>query len=124
GSTLQATSGTVSPATSPSFNISTGFPGGGNVIENFETPNETWYVTGYGYDTAYLNAAAAHDGATGLDLTGPDWFCRTDAGAQVKAGDTLSVWLQFAGAADGRAYFGFGASNFGTLSFVAAPNTN
>ena len=32
--------------------------------------------------------------------------------------------MQFSGAADGRAYFGFGASSAGTLSLVAAPNTN
>ena len=54
---------------------------------------------------------------------GNDWIYRTDAGAQLHAGDTVSVWLQFAGAADGRAYFGFGASSSGTLSLVAAPNT-
>jgi hypothetical protein len=128
--TLQATSATlpaVPAVTSASFNItagSSGGGGGGNVIEGFENPNETWYYTGYGYDTAYLNTAAAHDGTYGLDLTGNDWFYRTDAGAQVNAGDTLSLWLKFAGTADGRAYFGFGASNAGTLSLVAAPNTN
>jgi len=33
------------------------------------------------------------------------------------------VWLKFAGSANGRAYFGFGASATGTLSLVAAPNT-
>ena len=32
--------------------------------------------------------------------------------------------MQFSGRADGRAYFGFGASSAGTLSLVAAPNTN
>src|SRR5262249_28781727 len=48
---------------------------------------------------------------------------RSDAAAQVQAGDTLSVWVRFAGSANGRAYFGFGASSAGTLSLVAAPNT-
>ncbi len=124
GYTLVATSGTLTSHPSASFNITTGYQGTGNLIEGFENPNENWYVTGYGYDTAYLNTAAAHDGTYGLDLTGQDWFYRTDAGAQVKAGDTLSVWVQFAGAANGRAYFGFGASSAGTLSIVAAPNSN
>jgi hypothetical protein len=41
----------------------------------------------------------------------------------VTQGESVSVWLRFAGAADGRAYFGFGASPLGTLSLVAAPNT-
>jgi hypothetical protein len=54
---------------------------------------------------------------------GSDWIYRSDAAAQVQAGDTLSVWLQFSGRANGRAYFGFGASANGTLSLVAAPNT-
>jgi hypothetical protein len=35
----------------------------------------------------------------------------------------VSVWLKFAGSADGRAYFGFGATATGTLALVAAPNT-
>src|SRR5262249_7624991 len=68
--------------------------------------------------------AAAHDGTYGLDMyNGTDWIYRNDAGAQVKAGDTLSLWVNFSGSADGRAYFGFGASASGTLSLVAAPNT-
>ena len=49
--------------------------------------------------------------------------CIAATRAQVARGDTISVWLQFAGSADGRAYFGFGASAGGTLSIVAAPNT-
>src|SRR5205823_6593651 len=36
---------------------------------------------------------------------------------------TVSTWLRFSRAADGRAYFGFGASAGGTLSLVAAPNS-
>ena len=75
--------------------------------------------------TAYLSTAAKHDGTYGLvDSNGNDWIYRNDAAVQVKQGDTISVWLEFAGAADGRAYFGFGASSGGTLSLVAAPNTN
>src|SRR5208282_4137282 len=74
--------------------------------------------------TAVDATYAAHDGNYGLDqFNSNEWIYRGDAGAQVQAGDTLSVWLQFAGSADGRAYFGFGASPYGTLSLVAAPNT-
>ena len=54
---------------------------------------------------------------------GNDWIYRNDSAAQVQQGDTISVWLKLAGSADGRAYFGFGATAGGTLSVVAAPNT-
>jgi hypothetical protein len=81
-------------------------------------------VTGFGNVSAYRARYAAHDGSYGLDMySGNDWIYRNDAGAQVKAGDTISVWLAFSGSANGRAYFGFGASAGGTLALVAAPNT-
>src|SRR5262249_11613083 len=84
----------------------------------------SWFVSGFGNVTAYRTTTAAHDGTYGLDMySGNDWLYRSDAAAQVRAGDTLSVWLKFNGTADGRAYFGFGASSAGTLSLVAAPNT-
>jgi hypothetical protein len=137
GYTLTATSGALIGATSNSFNItaaSTGGGGGsggsgggsttGTVIESFET-SEMWNIAS-GYNaTAVLATYAAHDGSYGLDqYNGNDWIYRTNAIDQVAQGDTLSVWLQFAGNADGRAYFGFGASSLGTLSLVAAPNTD
>jgi hypothetical protein len=122
--TLTAGATGVNSATSSSFTISTpGTSPNGTVIEGFETVN-TWYVSGFGDATGYLTTYAAHDGTYGLDQSaGNNWFYRKDAGAQLKAGDTASVWLQFAGSADGRAYFGFGAGDNGTLSLVAAPNT-
>jgi hypothetical protein len=93
------------------------------VIENFED-NTNWFVVGAFTPTAYLSSSAAHDGPYGLDdYDGTDWIYRNDAAAQVRQGEKLSVWLKFANVADGRAYFGFGASAFGTLSLVAAPNT-
>jgi hypothetical protein len=119
GYTLIASSGSLTGATSAAFNIATG----GNLIDGFENA-ENWNVTGFGDVNAFLSPSAAHDGSLGLDMqSGNDWMYRSDAAAQVKAGDTLSVWLQFSGSADGRAYFGFGASGGGTLSLVAAPNT-
>jgi hypothetical protein len=120
GYTLTATSGSLSGATSASFNITTS---SGNVIEDFET-SDSWFIVGATSPTAFRSTAAAHDGAWGLDdYGGNDWIYRNDAGSQVKAGDTVSVWLKFATAANGRAYFAFGATASGTLSLVAAPNT-
>jgi subtilase family serine protease len=119
GYTLVASSGSMSGATSAGFNVTTS-----TVIEGFET-SSTYYVVGATTPTAYISTTAKHDGTYGLvDSPGSDWIYRNDAAAQVKQGDTISVWLRFAGAADGRAYFGFGASAAGTLSLVAARNTN
>jgi hypothetical protein len=82
-------------------------------------------VVGGWFPTAYLSTAAKHDGAYGLvDSQGNDWIYRNNSATQVKQGDTVSVWMQFSGAATGRSYFGFGASSQGTLSLVAAANTN
>jgi hypothetical protein len=119
GYTLTAASGSLTGATSAAFNITAA--GSGNVIENFET-TETWSVVN-SPATFRRTTAAAHDGTYGLDgYGGNDWIYRTPTTA-VKAGDTLSVWLKFANQLNGRAYFGFGAGSFGTLSVVAAPNT-
>ena len=120
GYTLTAASGSLTGATSAAFNTSAA--SSSYLVEGFET-TETWYVAG-GSINAFRATYAAHDGTYGLDMrNGNGWIYRTDAAAQVKAGDTLSVWVQFAGSANGRAYFGFGASSAGTLSLVAAPNT-
>jgi hypothetical protein len=119
GFTLAGSSGSLTGATSASFNITSA----NKVIEDFES-TETWYIAGGWYASAYRASYAAHDGTYGLDdYSGNDWIYRTDSGAQLHAGDTASVWLAFSGSADGRAYFGFGASSGGTLSLVAAPNT-
>ena len=120
GYTLIAGSGSLTGATSSAFNVMAG----GTIIEDFNG-SSSWYVAGGYSPTAYLATAAAHDGTYGLDdYNGNDWIYRSDAAAQVHAGDTVSVWLRFAGSANGRAYFGFGASSSGTLSLVAAPNTH
>lgn len=122
GYTLTATSGTVSgaTATSASFSITST-----KTIEDFESGNLSLYqVVGATTPTASVSTVAAHDGKYGLrDTTGNDWIYRNDAAAQVKEGDSISVWVQLNSAADGRAYFGFGASASGTLSAVLAPNT-
>ncbi|HEV3145079.1 MAG TPA: S53 family peptidase [Gemmataceae bacterium] len=124
GYTLTATSGGLTGATSASFNISASGGGGGgngNLIEGFET-TETWNIVGS--VTASRTTQAAHDGTYGLDMAGNSgWIYRTAQPDHVQAGDTISLWLDFSGAANGRAYFGFGAGSFGTLSLVAAPNT-
>lgn len=119
GYTLVATAGSMT-ATSAGFNVATATT---TTIEAFEG-GSTYYVAGGSYATAYLSTAAKHDGTYGLvEAPSSAWIYRNDAAVQVKQGDTLSVWLNFAGAADGRAYFGFGAGSAGTLSLVAAPNT-
>jgi hypothetical protein len=65
---------------------------------------------------------------------GYEWMIREDGGSTVHVGDTVSVWTQFAGVADGRAYLGFDShdiapahaslSTGGTLAVVMAANTN
>lgn len=94
------------------------------VIEDFESGNLSLYnVLPNVSPTAFVSTLARHDGSDGLlDGPGNDWIYRTDGGAQVGRGDTLSVWVRFS-KLDGRAYFGFGSSATGTLSLTAAPKT-
>jgi hypothetical protein len=117
--TLTASSGSLTKATSSSFNILSAT----RLIEGFET-SDTWNIVGNSFISGFLSTAAAHDGTYGLvQQNNNEWIYRSDSAAQVQAGDTISVWLKFSGTADGRAYFAFGASSTGTLSLVAAPNT-
>ena len=108
-----------------------------SLIESFEGGNLNSYRSILHYlPAAHVVPAAAHDGDPGRGLLkhdGYEWLFRTDAAAQVRQGQRLSVWVQFAGAADGRAYIGFGATAAGptqdasanrTLSLVLAANTN
>jgi hypothetical protein len=82
------------------------------VIDPFDPTNKT--------ASAAVSQAAAHDGNFGLDdSNGNDWIYRDDPAAQVSQGEVISVWVSFFGGF-GRAYFGFGASNRGTLSAVLA----
>src|SRR5262249_11256717 len=119
GFRLGATSGTLTGATSASFNVTAS-----TVIEDFEQGLGQYVVLGGSYVFAGTGSYAAHDGNGGLDMAySPGWLVRTDAGAQVHQGETISAWVQFASFVDGRAYVGFGASGGGTLSVVLAPNT-
>jgi hypothetical protein len=122
--TLTPSTGTLTGTTSSSFVISATPPPGTSVLlEGFETAG-SWNVVG-GALTAVRATYAAHDGSYGLDqANGNDWLYRSDSAAQLSRGDTVSVWLDLAGAANGRAYFAFGASSGGTLSLVVAPNSN
>jgi hypothetical protein len=94
-------------------------------IEDFESGNLSQYATVGGPISEFtVSSAYKHDGNFGLGALGQNaWAYRNDAGAQVSQGQTLSVWVNFFSTADARAYFGFGASALGTLSFVLAPNT-
>jgi hypothetical protein len=106
------------------------------VIEDFGGDLSA-YTTIYRYfPSASIAPGAAHDGVGNalVKSDGFEWMVRNDAGAQVHQGETLSVWTEFAGTADGRVYFGFGAvpnhlvhsplSDGHTLALVLAPNTN
>lgn len=94
-----------------------------STIEDFDDGDITDYTFVSSCSGPTISAAAAHDGPFGLKSIGGCWIYRDDAAVQVSQGDVLSVWVQFSDAVDGRAYFGFGASAAGTLSFVLAPNT-
>ncbi len=121
GYTLAASSGTLTGIATTSFSVSA-VPTS-TLIEGFET-SSTYNVVGSSSETAYLSSTAAHDGSYGLvDTSGNDWMYRNDSAAQVKQGESISVWVQFTSTSSARAYFGFGASASGTLSIVAAPNT-
>jgi hypothetical protein len=98
-------------------------------IEDFETGGLSLYKVIDPFDptnkqaSAEVSRDAAHDGNFGLaDYNGNDWIYRDDAAAQVSQGEVISVWVRFFGGF-GRAYFGFGASNAGTLSAVLATNS-
>jgi hypothetical protein len=96
------------------------------VLENFGNGLGAYSVYGSATPNVSTTASAAHPGTgtLGLDDGGDgNWYYRTDAAGQVNPGDSLSVWVQLAGAANGRAYFGFGSNASGTLSVVLAANT-
>jgi hypothetical protein len=107
-----------------------------SVIEDFEAGSLSAYSTALRYaPSAVVLPIAAHDGLQGLvKQDGYEWMIRQDAGSTVHEGDTVSVWTQFAGAADGRAYLGFDSHDIapdhatlatgGTLAVVMAANTN
>src|SRR5262245_842730 len=93
-------------------------------LQNFDDGQLTGY-TFLGPNNASVTAAAAHDGPFGLQLGSvTEWMWRNDAAVAVQQGDTISAWVQAAGAPTGRLYVGFGASATGTLSMVLGGNTN
>jgi hypothetical protein len=124
GYTLVAGLGQLA-VTSNSFNVTST-----QTIEDFEKGsaalNPYFYAGSYPPPQLYvMGAPVAHDGNFGLaEINGNAWIYRNDAPAQVKQGETISAWVQLYNSADGRAYFGFGASSRGTLSVVLAPNTH
>lgn len=99
------------------------------LLDNFDDTSLSAYASILRYSpSAVVLDVAAQDGRKVLDKQdGYEWLVRGDAAAQVRQGQTLSVWTQFADAADGRAYVGFGARPqraSGTYSLVLAANTN
>ena len=93
-----------------------------NIIEDFESGNLDAY-TFTGSVDAVVAEEYAHDGEYGLGIVGTGWIYRNDEDVNVKQGDIISVWIMFDSIVNGRGYFGFGATEAGTLSFVVAPNT-
>ena len=121
GYTLVVSSGSLVGGVSAQFSI-LAKPTVKTLID-FESAG-TWNIVGARNPTAKRDPSAAHDGVNGLiDSNGNDWIYRNDSATRVKPGDTISTWLRFSKAADGRAYFGFGAGAGGTYSLVAAANS-
>ncbi|HEX5081206.1 MAG TPA: PxKF domain-containing protein [Blastocatellia bacterium] len=117
-------------ATAQSLNLTRGALGhviGG--LDNASLQNfDDGLLTGYTFlsvNNASVTAAAAHDGPFGLQLGSvTEWMFRNDPAVAVQQGDTISAWVQAAGApGGGRLYVGFGASDTGTLSMVLGGNS-
>jgi hypothetical protein len=107
--------------------LAVAMPKGGSAvlttIEGFESGNLSAYTFVASCSGPAVVGSPVHDGSFALSDAGSCWIFRNDAAVQVAQGDTLSAWVRFVGSTDGRAYFGFGASAAGTLSFVLAGNT-
>ena len=115
------TEGNDTIATAQSLNPTRGVLGhviGGEApvpLQNFDDGLLTGY-TFLGPNKASVTAAAAHDGPFGLQLGNfTEWMWRNDSAVAVQQGDTISAWVQAAGAPNGRLYVGFGASATGSL---------
>jgi autotransporter-associated beta strand protein len=116
GGGTQVVLGTIGHATGSLSGLST--------IESFDSASELSNYTITTTSTASILSAAAHNGSSGLSTgANTDWIYRDDSTVQVSQGETMSVWVESAGAASGRAYFGFGASAAGALSIVMAGNS-
>ena len=123
GYALQATSVALTAATSTAFNAVAAQPPA--TIESFNKGSlSNYHRVGTSRSSISIVAKAAHNGGYGLATTSnTNWYYRNDAAAQVKQGDTVSVWVRFASATVGKTFFGFGAGPNGTLSLVASRNT-
>ena len=96
----------------------------GRTIEDFEDGDLSDYNMIDSTLPLATSPEAAHDGSLGLVLLGASgWIYRDDADVLVQQGDTISTWMNPGNVANGRAYFGFGATAGGTLSVVAAFNS-
>jgi hypothetical protein len=101
-------------------------------VEGFEDGNLVEY-TELGTSNASVTEAAAYADdddmtpAYGLEdransgLGG--WLYRDEATVRLQRGDMVSVWVRSDGEPTDRGYFGFGATDTGTLTMVMAPNT-
>lgn len=120
--TSRVIAGALSPKLLPSSPIVDGFEDGD--IDEYTATGDT--------SDLQVLSADAHDGAFGLhdeSNSGPDgWIYRDDADVHFEPGDTVSTWIRGGsandpfGLAQGRGYFGFGASDAGAYSLVIAPS--
>ncbi len=106
------------------------------VVEDFRGGLGAYQGIYHYYPAADVVPGAAHDGIGDalVKHDGSEWMVRDDDAVQVHPGETISVWTKFAGAVDGRIYFGFGATpngpvhsplkDGGTLALVLAGNTS
>ncbi|MEN6308293.1 MAG: Ig-like domain-containing protein, partial [Anaerohalosphaeraceae bacterium] len=95
------------------------------IVDDFEDRNLDEYVsTTNMYDAFSVIEAAAHDGLYGLQANYSPWIYRNDPQVHLEQGNRVSVWVRSDGEPTGRAFFGFGASESGTLSVIMAPNTS
>src|SRR5260370_975984 len=118
GYTLVASAPGLADPTSAAFNVTTAVAS--STIEDFEhVANHPYTATGP--TAGQVMTWAAHDGTYGLMESGMNsfgWIYRTDAAAQVRQGETISLWVQLSTTANGEAFFGFGASAGRTPSNV------
>jgi large repetitive protein len=109
GNLNQATAQPVIGRLGDGMEKAVGYLGNGHIVETFDDGSLARY--GMVGSNISIIPAAAHDGPLGLSDEGV-WTWRTDAAAQVREGETFSVWTQIPDTFSGFAAFGFGATGF------------
>jgi Putative Ig domain/Bacterial pre-peptidase C-terminal domain len=95
-----------------------GYVNASSSVESFDKDSLAAY-TMLGLGHAAITAEAAHDGPFGLELQNQEYVYREDAAAQVKQGETLSVWFQIVGQLGAFTGLAYGVNTVGTLEVGA-----